>query len=186
MILIVGNIAVLLFAGLIGGFIYLWVKLCWVSLTGFIKAMALCLDMMIIFFYSLTGAHEHITQKIATGFFVYLWNVVFAFVPIILYGLILIAINRFFPRISKGVNFVVVFTGVMYAIPFTVKTITYILSGFTDIKMTEEITMFTNQTANDILYFIIVGLVTYFTFHKRMQLIERSEALLEERFAQAA
>ncbi|MDO5061572.1 MAG: hypothetical protein Q4D77_00220 [Peptostreptococcaceae bacterium] len=186
MILIVGNVTVLLIAGLLGGFIYLWFKLCWVSLTGFIKAMALCLDMLIIFVYSLTGAHEHITQKIAEGYFVYLWNIVFALVPVILYGLILVAIHRFFPRISKGVNFVVVFTGVLYAIPFTVKAFTYILSGFSNIKMTDEITMFTNQTANDILYFIIVGVVTYFTFNKRMLLIERTEELIEEKLMQAS
>ncbi|HEM4667066.1 TPA: hypothetical protein U1069_000146 [Streptococcus suis] len=135
-----------------------------------VKLACFAIDFCAVFIYTIYLLHQPISSKIANGNTIYFWDVLFGLIAVLIYGFLMVILSILLPRISKAINFVIVFLGVGIGICLATDFITFLLSIFhSSIEPTYRIQFLTNNLANDILYYVIFFLVSIPVWKKRME-----------------
>lgn len=99
----------------------------------------------------------------------YFWDVLFGLASVVVYGFLMLLLTIYLPKVSKIINFVIVYFGVGIGICLATDFITSLLSIFnSNIEATYRLQFLNNDLANDVFYYVQFLFVSIPVWKKRM------------------
>lgn len=134
-----------------------------------VKLSCFAIDFVAVFIYTIYLLHDAISSKISSGNMIYFWDVLLGLASVVVYGFLLLLLTIYLPKVSKIINFVIVYFGVGIGICLATDFITSLLSIFnSNIEATYRLQFLNNHLANDVFYYILFFFVSIPVWKKRM------------------
>lgn len=143
---------------------------------GSVKILSLLPDFFVVFFYGAYYANEWISKPFATGGWVYAINITVAILMCLLYAMLMIFLMVSVPKIATAINYIIVFMGVMVALPFALGLLQPIFSGFGHPLKTTKVLLFTkNNNINLFIHYALIGLLAIPIAMKRVKFLNNED-----------
>ncbi|MBY4977245.1 hypothetical protein [Streptococcus suis] len=93
-----------------------------------VKLTCFAIDFVAVFIYTIYLLHGPVSSKISSGNMIYFWDVLFGLTSIVVYSFLMLLLTIYLPKVSKIINFVIVYFGVGIGICLAIDFITSLLS----------------------------------------------------------
>lgn len=128
------------------------------------KFAVFALDKLVIFVFIAYLVHNHFSIIHSSGYFVYLWDILSGLVAAAVYTFIFNKIYSLFPLLGSILNFIISYLGVM-----TVYCLLIVAIRGGDKYF---IPLLNNETLNNIVNYILIGVLAIFPWRKREECLE--------------
>lgn len=145
-----------------------------ITTTMSVKIAAYTLDFALVFGFACYFAHGLMASNFQVGNLIYLLDIAIGILAALTYGVLLVLIHHFLPRVSKVLNFFAVVLGVSVAFPLAIDFITTILKVIGVMDTTwSKLPIFVDNIKNIVAHNAIIVLLSIPVFIGRMKYLDK-------------